>query len=55
MNKTKTGFVYYDEFFELIVSWGFDANEDLIKELFEWLDNDKDGKISFEDLRSTAG
>jgi Ca2+-binding EF-hand superfamily protein len=27
----------------------------LIKELFEWLDYDKDSKISYEDLRSTAG
>jgi len=39
----------------MIISWGFEANEGLIKELFEWLDYDKDHKISFEDLRSTAG
>lgn len=39
----------------MIKSWGFDASETLIKELFEWLDFDGDNKISFEDLRSTAG
>ena len=33
-------------------SWGF-AND--CTELFNWLDNDKDGKISFSDLRQTAG
>jgi Ca2+-binding EF-hand superfamily protein len=33
-------------------SWGF-AND--CHELFEWLDFDKDGKISFNDLRQTAG
>lgn len=35
--------------------WGFEANEDLIFDLFKWLDYDKDNRISYEDLRQTAG
>ena len=35
--------------------WGFDASERNITDLFNWLDADGDGMISFEDLRSTAG
>jgi len=39
----------------LIRSWGFEAPSQQIKEIFDWLDFDQDGSISFEDLRSTAG
>lgn len=35
--------------------WGFDASEDLKYELFEWCDRDADGRISYEDLRSSVG
>lgn len=33
-------------------SWGFKND---CRELFDWLDLDKDGKINFNDLRQTAG
>ena len=39
----------------MVINWGFDATEELIQDLFNWLDYDKDNKISFEDLRMTAG
>jgi Ca2+-binding EF-hand superfamily protein len=55
MNKQRTGFIYYEDFYFVIKSWGFDVCDDLIKELFQWLDFDRDSKISFEDLRQTAG
>jgi Ca2+-binding EF-hand superfamily protein len=55
MNKSKTGFIQYDEFLDIIKGWGFDSSEGLIRELFDWLDKDKDNRISYEDLRSTAG
>jgi len=54
MNKSKSGFIQY-EFLDIIRAWGFDASEQLVRELFEWLDIDKDNRISYEDLRSTAG
>lgn len=55
MNKFKTGLIKFEEFYRLVKSWGFDANEVHIKDLFEWLDFDNDNQISYEDLRSTAG
>lgn len=55
MNRSKTGFIQYDEFIDLLNSWGFEATEDRLKELFIWLDKDQDNRISYEDLRSTAG
>ncbi len=55
MNRCKSGFILYDEFLDNIKAWGFDATETLIKELFQWLDFDKDNRISYDDLRSTAG
>ena len=33
-------------------SWGFQSPNN---ELFEWLDSDQDGKISYEDLLKTVG
>ena len=41
----------YEDFNEMIKMWGFEANEDLIFDLFKWLDYDKDNRISYEDLR----
>ena len=35
--------------------WSFIAPEEQIRELFNWLDKDKDGQLSFEDLRATIG
>ncbi len=55
MNKSKNGFITFDEFAELIRSWSFVAPDEQIKEVFDWLDHNKDQKITFEDLRATAG
>lgn len=55
MNKSRSGFIKFEEFRDMVLSWGFEAPELMIKEIFDWLDFDKDHKISFEDLRATAG
>jgi len=55
MNKERTPEIGYDIFKENIMNWGFDVPEHMIEGLYRWLDHDKDGKISFEDLRQTAG
>ena len=55
MNKGKEGFIDYAKLESMIRNWGFQATEDNIMELFDWLDYDNDGRISYEDLRSTAG
>ena len=40
---------------ELMHHWGFKASEDEIRDLFNWLDKDQDGELSFLDLRETIG
>ena len=44
-----------DRFMELMHHWGFKASEDEIRDLFNWLDKDQDGELSFLDLRETIG
>lgn len=39
----------------MINLWGFVTSECQIRELFDWLDYDKDGKLGYEDLRETIG
>jgi len=39
----------------MVLSWGFEAPTNMIRDIFNWLDFDKDSRISFEDLRATAG
>lgn len=35
--------------------WGFHAKPEQIDSLLAWLDEDGDGRISYEDLRRTVG
>lgn len=42
MNRHKNGFIVYEDFEEVIKEWGFIASKDLIRDLFNWLDMDKD-------------
>jgi len=48
-------YVSFARFHDLIGFWGFVASAEQIREVFEWLDSDKDGKLSFEDVRETIG
>lgn len=48
-------YVSFNRFHDLIGFWGFVASSEQIREVFDWLDLDKDGKISFEDVRETIG
>lgn len=36
------GLITLDHFEEIILSWGFEAKQQHVKELFDWLDYDKD-------------
>ena len=51
MNREKTGFINLETFKQILKSWGFDITEDMIKDLFNWVDFDRDSRISFQDLR----
>lgn len=55
MNKSRSGFIQFEEFQDMILSWGFEAPVQMIRDVFNWLDHDKDQRICFEDLRATAG
>jgi Ca2+-binding EF-hand superfamily protein len=35
--------------------WGMQLTEEQFKELFEFFDSDRDGKISYEDFQNTVG
>mgnify|MGYP001161581389 CR=1 FL=1 len=48
-------YVQYERFAELMTFWGFIAPETEVRNLYNWLDQDKDGQLSFEDLRETIG
>lgn len=54
-NRQKSGIIDFEAFLEVVKGWGFDCQENILQDLFNWLDNDKDGKLSFEDLRQTVG
>ena len=45
----------YPRFEEMMNTWGFKADSDQIRELYNWMDVDQDGKIKFEDLRQSVG
>ena len=55
MNKSKSGFITKAEFQRSLIQWGFTANDEVTDHLYSWLDEDGDGKVSFDDLRHTAG
>lgn len=45
-------FIQKETFDKIVGGWGLINNSDY---LFEWLDQDHDGKISFQDLKETVG
>lgn len=45
----------YEDLQAVVSNWGFEVSEVLLRELYSWLDFDRDGTVSFEDLRLTAG
>ena len=51
----KSSYISYERFEELINMWSYVVTEEQIRGLFEWLDADQDGQISFEDLRASIG
>ena len=48
-------FIQYERFSDLMGRMGFVTSEEEVRELFKWLDFDKDGQLSYDDLRETIG
>lgn len=51
----KTGAIIQDELKYYLTHWGFKFNEDTFQKLWQILDVDQDGKISYEDFQNSVG
>lgn len=48
-------FIEFDRFRKFMDEWGFNAKPEQVDELLHWLDDDGDGRISYDDMRRTVG
>ena len=55
MDRHRKGFVTFDIFEQIISDWGFVTKQSDVKKLFDWLDFDRDQKLSFVDFKNTIG
>lgn len=55
MNKGKTGTIHANEIKLYLNNWGLAITEEQFKEIYDYIDYDKDGKISYEDLQNSVG
>lgn len=50
LNKGKTGAINPKEIRSYLNMWGLPISEEQFKEVYDFIDHDKDGKITYEDL-----
>jgi Ca2+-binding EF-hand superfamily protein len=50
LNKGKTGHINPNEIKLYLTHWGLNITEEQFKEIFDFIDYDKDGRITYEDL-----
>ena len=55
LNSARSGMILPKELHNFMKHWGFDLNEKQFKILFDKLDYDKDGKISYADFQNSVG
>lgn len=55
LNSARSGAILPTELDNFMKHWGFYLNEEQFKILFDQLDFDKDGKISYEDFQNSVG
>ena len=55
LNKGKTGFINPNEIKLYLTHWGLNISDAQFKEIFDFIDFDKDGKITYEDLQQSVG
>ena len=52
---TNKNYFDFERFEELMKGWGFASDANVIRELYDWLDADKDGIVTWNDFRTTVG
>jgi len=52
---TNKNYFDFDRFSDLMKGWGFASDKNQLQELYDWLDHDKDGNVTWNDFRLTAG
>jgi len=55
LNLGKTGHIIKDELAYYLTHWGFKYSEEGLNCLFNSIDVDQDGKISYEDFQNSIG
>ena len=55
LDRHRQGHITFDKFCTILTDWGFEAKDSQFRQLFNWLDYDKDQKISFQDLKNSIG
>jgi len=55
LNTARSGSIMPSELSNYMKHWGYYLNEKQFKILFDHLDYDKDGKISYEDFQNSVG
>ena len=55
LDRHHNGHVTFEQFNEIVKSWGFEATDKVVMEVFNWLDFDRDQRINFLDLKNTLG
>lgn len=55
LDRSRQGHITMDRLKIIIKDWGFEPKDKQLRSLFDWLDFDKDQKISFADLRNSIG
>ena len=55
LNKGKTGSINPIEIKHYLNHWGLAISEEQFMEILNFMDHDKDGKISYEDLQNSVG
>ena len=55
LSKNKTGAISPEELKKYLHYWGLEITEHQFKEIFDYMDIDMDGKITYEDLQNSIG
>lgn len=55
MNHTKSGWINKDDLQRYLTNWGLDITSEQFEELYNFLDYDRDGHVTYEDFKKSVG